>query len=106
MTLSFFDDILIPASNLQQPSRFDEREQLYVWQFDTGDSVHDLYVDIGEPIRFKVIGEKFVDTYQSDVPALGATTSVVQSRDDLKCPYSIIGTINEPGLGLVSWWNS
>jgi DNA-directed RNA polymerase III subunit RPC8 len=47
----FFDDIFIPASYLQTPNRFDEKEQLYVWQYDTGESVHDLYIDIGEQIR-------------------------------------------------------
>ncbi len=51
MTMMFFDDIFIPASSLQKPSRFDEREQLFVWQYDTGESTHDLFVDIGEEIR-------------------------------------------------------
>ena len=50
--MSFFDDIFIPAANLQKPYRFDEKEQLFVWQYDTGESTHDLYVDIGEEIRF------------------------------------------------------
>lgn len=51
VSMQFFDDIFIPASNLQSPTKFDEKEQLYVWQYDTGDSVHDLYVDLGEEIR-------------------------------------------------------
>lgn len=51
VSMQFFDDIFIPASNLQNPTRFDEKEQLYVWQYDTGESVHDLYIDLGEEIR-------------------------------------------------------
>ena len=52
VTLSFFDDIFIPSANLPKPNYFDEKEQLYVWQFDTGDAVHDLYIDVGEEIRY------------------------------------------------------
>ena len=51
VTMSFFDDILIPVSNLQNSSRFDEGEQLFVWQYNTGDATHDLFMDIGEEIR-------------------------------------------------------
>lgn len=51
VSMQFFDDIFIPASNLQNPTKFDEKEQLYVWQYNTGDSVHDLYIDLGEEIR-------------------------------------------------------
>jgi DNA-directed RNA polymerase III subunit RPC8 len=49
--MSFFDDIFIPAANLPTPTRFDETEQLYIWQYDTGESIHDLYIDIGEELR-------------------------------------------------------
>ena len=49
--MSFFDDILIPVSNLQTTSRFDETEQLYVWQYQTEDGTHDLFMDVGEEIR-------------------------------------------------------
>lgn len=63
MTLDFFDDILIPADSLQHPARFDEGEQLWVWQYATDeDESHDLFMDIGENIRFRVIDEAFTDT--------------------------------------------
>ena len=51
--MSFFDDIFIPVNNLQTPSRFDENEQLFVWQYNNGESTHDLFLDIGEEIRLK-----------------------------------------------------
>lgn len=47
MTLGFFDDILIPPSNLQHPSRFDETEQVWVWEFDNDGDKHDLFMDPG-----------------------------------------------------------
>lgn len=108
VSLSFFDDIFIPSSNLQKPYRFDEKEQLFIWQYEAGDSVHDLFIDIGEEIRFRVVKESFLDTNPSGPPKKNdsnAMTSVVQ-KDEIKCPYTIIGSINEPGLGLLTWWKS
>ncbi|CAF0735958.1 unnamed protein product [Brachionus calyciflorus] len=103
VSLSFFDDIFIPASNLQKPSRFDEKEQLFIWQYDTGESVHDLYIDIGEEIRFRVVNEIFVDTTPTGPPKKNdsnilGTSSVAQSKEETKCPYTIIGSINEPAM--------
>ena len=65
VTLNFFDDILIPADSLQHPSQFNEDEQVWVWQFSDGggdEESHDLFMDIGEEIRFRVINEAFTDT--------------------------------------------
>ena len=63
VTLGFFDDIVIPPEALQHPYRFDENEQVWVWEYPTeeGDH-HDMYMDIGEEIRFRVTSETFVDT--------------------------------------------
>ena len=33
VSLEFFDDILIPAESLQHPSRFDETESVWVWEY-------------------------------------------------------------------------
>lgn len=52
VSVKFFDDIFIPASNLQKPYRFDEREQLFLWEYDTGESTHELFIDIDEDIRY------------------------------------------------------
>nr|CAI5846486.1 unnamed protein product [Callosobruchus analis] len=101
-TLGFFDDILIPPSALQHPSRFDETEQAWVWEYDTGDgNKHDLFMDAGETIRFRVTAETFNDT----CPA-GPTLTENQDNPENKVSYSLLGSINEPGLGLLSWWDS
>lgn len=34
-----------------------------------------------------------------------ATSVVIPTREETKSPYSIVGSIDEPGLGLISWWN-
>ncbi|KAJ8919816.1 hypothetical protein NQ315_006345 [Exocentrus adspersus] len=103
VTLGFFDDILIPPSALQHPSKFNETEQAWVWEYDTGDgSKHDLFMDAGESIRFRVTAEMFNET----CPAAPGNMQESQENIDNKVPYSLTGSINEPGLGLLSWWDN
>nr|CAG4652162.1 EOG090X0DHL [Triops cancriformis] len=47
VTLGFFDEIIIPPEYLQQPARFDETEQVWVWEYETEDGKHDLFMDEG-----------------------------------------------------------
>lgn len=101
----------MPSGNLQKPFRFDEKEQLFIWQYDAGDSMHDLYIDIGEEIRFRVVSESFTDSTPIGPPKKNDSnnltyTSLLQNKEDIKSPYTIIGSINEPGLGLLSWWRN
>jgi len=135
VTLGFFDDILIPPEALQYPSRFDEREQIWIWEYQKEDDEepHEMYMDKGESIRFRVTAEIFTDTtpvpsgpppappnqmpgtqasssafVQQQVAAAAAATTASTSEEEeasSKVPYSITATINEPGLGLLSWWN-
>ncbi|XP_077976313.1 DNA-directed RNA polymerase III subunit RPC8-like [Styela clava] len=107
VTMGFFDDVLIPPENLQQPSKFDEAEQVWVWEYETEDGTHELFMDIGEEIRFRVMEETFVDTTPSSVPSSDpatAETSVEETKS--KTPYSIEASITDSGLGLLSWWNN
>jgi len=99
VSLEFFDDILIPAESLQHPSRFDETESEYPTE---EDEHHDLFMDPGEQIRIRVVSEQFVDTG----PTKPKITESEQKEEVRTPPYSLVGTINEPGLGLLSWWNS
>jgi DNA-directed RNA polymerase III subunit RPC8 len=47
VTLGFFDDIFIPCENLQKNSRFDETEHAWVWEYESEDGKHDLFMDTG-----------------------------------------------------------
>ncbi|XP_046560323.1 LOW QUALITY PROTEIN: DNA-directed RNA polymerase III subunit RPC8-like [Haliotis rubra] len=114
LSIGFFDDILIPPDALQHPSRFDEQEQLWAWEYQLDDgNKHDLFMDIGEQIRFRVVDELFVDTTPAG-PDGGAEYCTEPSASDItivdpeakKSPYSLTGSISESGLGLLSWWNS
>ena len=63
VSLEFFDDILIPADSLQHPSRFDETESVWVWEYPLEDgNSHDMFMDPGENVRFRIVSESFVDT--------------------------------------------
>ncbi|KAG7216257.1 hypothetical protein INR49_029109 [Caranx melampygus] len=123
VTMGFFDDILIPPESLQQPAKLypelnDEAEQVWLWEYETDEGAHDLYMDQGEEIRFRVTDEVFVDTSPTG-PATATTETPAQpgqsttappppeaTGEKKEPPYTLIGTICEPGLGLLSWWNS
>ena len=104
VSLEFFDDILIPASSLQHPSRYDEAESVWIWEYPLEDGEHhDLFMDPGEQIRFRVVSESFTD----NGPVRGGPGAEADVKDEVKvASFSLQATINEPGLGLLSWWNN
>lgn len=107
VTLGFFDDIFIPKDELQHPSRFEEAEQAWVWEYpvDGEQEKHDLFMDVGETIKFRIIDEEFVESEPSGPPEAESSTSSNQTTDhNARPPYRIIGAINESGLGIESWW--
>jgi DNA-directed RNA polymerase III subunit RPC8 len=53
---------------------------------------------------FRVVQEIFEDTAPKEMPNNSGTGTQAPSDDDKKVPYTIIGSISEPGLGLKSWW--
>lgn len=102
---------LIFLDELQHPSRFEEAEQAWVWEYqieDSGDGTtkHDLFMDVGEVIKFRVIDEEFTEAEPTGPPEEVGSTSNQQPTSDqnTKPPYKIFGAINEPGLGVDSWW--
>lgn len=79
--------------------RSDEAEQVWLWEYETDEGAHDLYMDQGEEIRFRVTDEVFVDTSptgpaaaQSDTPAQpGQSTAPPPEESEKKeAPYTLI----------------
>ncbi|XP_075688407.1 DNA-directed RNA polymerase III subunit RPC8 isoform X1 [Rhinoderma darwinii] len=107
VSLGFFDDIVIPPESLQQPAKFDEAEQVWVWEYETEEGAHDLYMDIGEDIRFRIVDETFIDTSPTG-PSATESSSSIPAEETLRkeAPYTLVGSISEPGLGLLSWWTN
>ncbi|KAE9530863.1 hypothetical protein AGLY_011325 [Aphis glycines] len=102
LTTGFFEDIFVPAANMQNPSRFDVKDKVWVWEYDNcGDTV-ELHMDIGETVRFRVVSEQFTDTHPGVDSGLLDTGEIATLKS--KSPYSIVGTVREPGLGVIGWW--
>ncbi|ORZ25185.1 hypothetical protein BCR42DRAFT_3134 [Absidia repens] len=79
-----------------------------------------MYMDIDEPIRFRVLRELFTDTTPTHHSTTGGANPAgrrqsvadVSASNDLAAnstkipPYALTCTIQEDGLGLLSWWGS
>ena len=67
----------------------DDDEQLWVWEYETDDGSHDLFMDANEPIRFRVIDEEFIDMTPSG-PMLAGNTETTETAEKKKAPYRIL----------------
>uniref|UniRef100_A0A336LUE8 DNA-directed RNA polymerase III subunit RPC8 n=1 Tax=Culicoides sonorensis TaxID=179676 RepID=A0A336LUE8_CULSO len=106
VSLGFFDDIFIPHTALQHPSRYEEAEQAWVWEYSLEDGDHhDLFMDINETIKFRVTGETFEESSPIGPPVTDDPSNSTNANLEPKVPYRITGSISEPGLGLISWWD-
>lgn len=106
LTLGFFDNIFISAESLMKPSRFDEKEQMWSWEYEdreTGE-ITLLPMEVGKMCRFKITEERFTDT--SPVGPSAATVTASAASGNGASPYEIRGQMKEYGLGMESWWGS
>ncbi|RPA79240.1 DNA-directed RNA polymerase III 25 kDa polypeptide [Ascobolus immersus RN42] len=94
----FFDDVFIPGDNMFEGTKFDHLEQIWVWNND-GEA---YYMDKNEEIRFRIETEFFRD--QNPRAPLKAGETDVESEQNRAPSYHILGSCNQSGLGLVSWW--
>ena len=72
-----------------------DAEQLWVWQYETEDGSHDLFMDINEEIRIRVIDEEFVDL-TPEGPAPPTLDGEAKSLEIKKAPYTI--TVSTSGV--------
>jgi len=100
VSLGFFDEIFIPAENLQHPSRYEETENVWVWEYPLEEGHHDLFMDPGEQLRIRITSQSFTDVGPKDDSKDAET-----KQEDRTPSYTVQATINEPGLGLLSWWS-
>jgi len=72
----------------------DEAEQVWVWEYETEEGAHDLYMDIGEEIRFRVVDETFVDTSPTGPSSAEASTSnATEEVQKKEAPYTLVVTM-------------
>ncbi|KAG8898948.1 DNA-directed RNA polymerase III subunit rpc25 [Tulasnella sp. 403] len=113
VSTGFFDDIIVPESQLPYPHAFDPNEKTHFWlanppegelsETELLDSdVNDrLYIDKGEVVRIRVEYDEFHDDEPGAPKATdGVYTPSVQKRS----PYEITASMAGAGLGLIAWW--
>ncbi|KAF8329381.1 RNA polymerase III subunit Rpc25-domain-containing protein [Cantharellus anzutake] len=106
LTLGFFDDMIIPPSYLPSPSAFDAEEQHFFWN-PTAEGVSSL-----ELLDTPVSERNYIETGKSDEfhddepgpPKM--IDGVISTKEGRRAPYTVIGSIAEQGLGLLSWWEN
>merc|ERR1711865_535793 len=93
VSLSFFQDVLIPSSNLKTPFLFDAAEQCWVWQWRNQETneVINFFYEQNALIRFRVIAVEFPEASGPQDKAREAA-------------MKIVGAVDRDGLGCVSWW--
>lgn len=130
MSLGFFEDVFIPATELQVPSTFQTSEQLWVWTYESESEdgtveVHKLWVERNDTIRFRVTGVYFnpparqkrfkklnnaqTSGQEGENSTSGAATDSTTPEDESEereelSRMVVLGKISEDGLGMVSWW--
>lgn len=81
----------LPALTVDLTS--DEAEQVWVWEYETEEGAHDLYMDIGEEIRFRVVDETFVDTSPTGPSSAETSTSgATEEVQKKEAPYTLVVT--------------
>ncbi|ETV88845.1 hypothetical protein, variant [Aphanomyces astaci] len=124
VSMDFMQDIIIPSYAMQNPSFFDKTERLWEWKFPGREDDQDpYYMYLNEEIRFRVTNINFTRVLKTakgmqavtdatdskpdkhEAPSRRRSSSVDLSDSDPKpAALQIIGTIDEDGLGLSSWW--
>ncbi|KAJ2777250.1 DNA-directed RNA polymerase III complex subunit Rpc25 [Coemansia javaensis] len=96
-TMGFFSDIRIPAEQMPEGSAYDASEGVWVWRYEG----NDLFIDLDEPIRFRVLETAFLDA-SPPRPQIGDADSAPATHAP---PFALVCSIADPGLGLLSWWD-
>lgn len=88
LTLGFFNDIYVPVSLLQEPSKRGD-DGLWQWNFDS----QVLPLQLNEEVHFEVIDVKY--------PPIPVNQD---AKAEPFAPMQVVAGMKADGLGLVSWW--
>ncbi|KAK8847497.1 hypothetical protein IAR55_005355 [Kwoniella newhampshirensis] len=118
VSLGFFQDIYIIPSLLPPNSAYDPQQKSFFWvaaedqptmtqeQLMNTELDNRLYIDEGEPIRFRVNSVEWQDVRPTPQNMLDeANGEDIPVKDPIeKAGYKILATIAESGLGVTGWW--
>jgi DNA-directed RNA polymerase subunit RpoE len=81
ISLGFFKDVWLPAHRLKEPRIFDQKEQLWVWQYvdEEGGAAQDFYFDKQQTVRFRVQAVRFTTTTATEHGFAATTTETTAS---------------------------
>jgi len=102
--LPFFDEIFVPRQSLPEGSEFSS-EQIYEWR--TEDNT--LFFDTHETVRLRIQDEVWKDQSpvgprEKDEPS-NSLSIPVGSGKTKNSPYSLIGSMDDAGMGPIIWWD-
>jgi DNA-directed RNA polymerase III subunit RPC8 len=101
VSCGFFEDVFVPEHLLQEPSEFDEAEQLWVWMYQ---GEQKMFMDLAEPIRIRVQAVRFPEQPRTAEELAGMGALEGATADGTFAPMVVMADINADGLGLLSWW--
>ncbi|TYJ56006.1 hypothetical protein B9479_003248 [Cryptococcus floricola] len=117
VSLGFFQDIYIVPSLLPPNSAFDPQQKAFFWVATDDEALSQeqllntvvterLYIDAGEPIRFRVDSVEWRDVRPTPQSLMAEQNGEdVPEKDPIeKAGFKILATIAESGLGVTAWW--
>ncbi|KAK4170129.1 RNA polymerase III subunit Rpc25-domain-containing protein [Cladorrhinum sp. PSN259] len=102
LSTEFFDSIYVPHSHLPDGTEFNAAEGVWIWKTED----QELYFDLNEIVRLKVISEEWHDQTPTEPIELADDSEAAEKAISNRRPvYSIIGTMDGTGLGCCLWWD-
>ncbi|KAG8927141.1 DNA-directed RNA polymerase III subunit rpc25 [Tulasnella sp. 418] len=115
VSTGFFDDIIVPVSQLPHPHAYDPNEKAHFWLSNLAEesdpseielldtNIDDrLYIDLGEMVRIRVEYDEFHDDEPGPPKAV---EGVYKKTEPKRPPYEIIASMAGAGLGVLAWWS-
>lgn len=123
VTLGFFQDVSIPINHLRKPCEYDEQTKSWAWVYQaTPTAIAMPYpYQQNEVICVRVKSVQFADSLDGSLNAARRAQALSTSKEGMKIPVGqqdenhspiptnqppmlIVGSVEEDGLGLASWW--
>lgn len=119
VSLGFFQDVTIPANQLREPCVYDEKLNMWMWEYaDASGKVVPYPYRPDELICVRVKSVQFTDSLDSSLNAARRAQALSNPNKPVKTskvttsshiaqdepPMLVVGSVEEDGLGLLAWW--
>jgi len=100
MTMRFFDNIYVLATEMQIPSTFNEEHQSWVWNFQG----HSLHLRTEARVRFRVTSVQFEEKTSARPTVDSKTPGTITKSEQPYGALLIFASMKDSGLGDLNWW--